>query len=111
MIGERPHSGLRLRTTWPDRGTTRITAHGELDATTVPAFADLVTTRLRPSPERLVLDLSKVDFIGSDGLSVLVGAQLRAEHSGTRLEVVPGEVVRRALEVTGLDERLCFNPG
>jgi anti-anti-sigma factor len=104
MIGETsPHPGLHLRTTWPEPRTARITARGELDAATAPTFAELVTTRLRSAPARLILDLSKVDFIGTAGLSVLAGARLRAEHTGTELVLVPGETVRRALEATGME--------
>lgn len=102
------HPGLRLRTTWPAPHAVLVTARGDLDSATAPDLARMVSDRLWATPERLVLDLSEVDFLGVAGVRVLVHAAMRAEQCGTELLVVTGAnpMVRRALEVTGADERL-----
>jgi anti-sigma B factor antagonist len=52
---------------------------------------------------RLIVDLSKVDFLDSTGLGALIGAQRRAkEYDGeVRLVVKEGQIVR-LLRITGL---------
>lgn len=104
------HPALRLRTTWPAPHAVLITVRGDLDSATADDLAALVSERLRASPERLVLDLSDVDFLGVAGVRVLLHVALRAEHSETELAVVAGTnpMVHRALEVTGADQRLTL---
>jgi anti-anti-sigma factor len=104
------HPGLRLRTAWPAPHAVLVTARGDLDSVTAPHLATLLSDRLRASPERLVADLSEVDFLGVAGVRVLLHAALQAGPGGTELLVVTGSnpVVRRALHVTGADRRLAL---
>ncbi|MGW5720312.1 STAS domain-containing protein [Amycolatopsis sp. NPDC003865] len=104
---------LRLRTAWPAPHAVLITARGDLDTATAPDLATLLSDRLRAVPERLVLDLSEVDFLGVAGIRVLLHAALQAEQSGTELLVDTGTrpTVRRALEVTGAGRRLAIVTG
>jgi anti-anti-sigma factor len=87
-----------------------ITARGALDAATAGDLAALVSDRLWAIPERLVLDLSEVDFLGVAGVRVLLHAALHAEQNGTELSVITGTntIVRRALRVTEADQRLTI---
>ena len=58
-------------------------------------------------PRRLVIDLSKVTFMDSSGLRVLLTTHRRAEEAGRSFALVKGgDTVNRLLEVTGLSERL-----
>lgn len=87
-----------------------VTVRGALDTATAGDLAALVSERLRAAPERLVLDLSEVDFLGVAGVRVLLRTALQAEQSGTELLVVAGTnpMVRRALRVTEADRRLTI---
>lgn len=110
----RPRSpALRLRTTWPAPHAVLITARGALDTATAADLASLVADRLRAIPQRLVLDLSEVDFLGVAGVRVLLHAALQAEQNGTELLVVAGTnpMVLRALRVTAADQRLTIATG
>ena len=61
----------------------------------------------QPPSGLLVLDLSKLDFIDSTGLEVLLRAARRAHDSGRRLIVArPSRYVRRLLEMTAIDQSL-----
>ena len=102
------HPNLRLRTAWPAPHAVLVTARGDLDTATAGDQASLLSDRLWATPERLVVDLSEVDFLGVAGVRVLLHAALQAEQGGTDLLVVTGAnpMVRRALQVTGADRRL-----
>jgi anti-sigma B factor antagonist len=85
-------------------GDTRLALVGELTYATVPLFTAEVTETLGPSRSRLLLDVARLHFCDSVGLSALLGAQRRAQRAG-------GEVVlfgvhgclQRSLTVTGTD--------
>jgi anti-anti-sigma factor len=87
-----------------------LTARGEVDMATVGA--------LRAAIERAVcagrdvwLDLSDVDFMDSTGLTALVAGHqaLDGRHRFTVICPVEG-AVRRALDVSGLDQVLAVYP-
>lgn len=52
----------------------------------------------------LVIDLSRVSFIDSTGVGVLVGAFKRVREIGTLAVVCPQRSVRRVFEITGLTQ-------
>lgn len=57
--------------------------------------------------DRLVIDLSDLEFIDSTGLSVLVAAHQQAVAAGREFCVVQGSgQVQRLLALAGLEERL-----
>ncbi|PPK62070.1 STAS domain-containing protein [Actinokineospora auranticolor] len=103
-----------LLTTVLDRspGWDAVRARGEVDLGTVPVLRDALLSALDvdPSPGLLVVDLTGVSFMGSVGLTVLVEAGERATSLERDLIVVatPGGVVRRAIEITGLDQALAI---
>ena len=79
------------------------------------AVADhLLATRLAgadPGARPLVIDLDRVEFMDSTGVSILLGvdAALRAEDAHLQLIGVQ-PAVRRALEVTGVWDHLHERP-
>jgi anti-sigma B factor antagonist len=82
-----------------------IQVAGEVDMITGPLLHKHLAQLLDTWPERLVIDLSQVTFMGSTGLSVLIDARHTATHQGTTLQLTG--TTRRAvavpLEITGLD--------
>jgi anti-anti-sigma factor len=60
------------------------------------------------SRERMTLDLRRLAFIDSSGMSVLIGADAEDRRTGTQLTILvaDGGIVKRALDVTGLSGRL-----
>lgn len=84
---------------------------GEVDLAAAPAVRDRLTALVQQlgvsgpnAPTAVVLDLGRVSFIDSTGLSMLVAAHSRFNECGKELRVadVPPRV-RRVLELTGLD--------
>ncbi len=83
--------------------TSLLSVEGDLDLASAPslkwALADVQSTESR----HVVVDLSKVGFIDSTALGVLVGAQ-RSLDPGVRLAIACAEEnVLRIFELTGLD--------
>ncbi|SES17781.1 STAS domain-containing protein [Lentzea albida] len=84
---------------------------GEVDTTTDDVIGHEVRVQLATRPEVLVLDLTGVVFMGSSGLNLLVQAQKEATRLGVRLVVVArGGIVRRVLEMTGVDRVVEVQP-
>jgi len=86
-------------------GATVVRVRGEVDMVTTPRLRSCLQDRLASTPQRLVVDLSAVSFLGSSGLAVLVECLEDARGRGTDLRLVAGsrEVIR-PLEATGLTE-------
>jgi anti-sigma B factor antagonist len=80
---------------------------GELDISTASNIEARLMELERSSPSRLILDLRRVNFIDSTGLSMIINADGRARKDGRRLTIVSGDgVPRRILRTVGLEDRL-----
>ena len=80
---------------------------GELDISTAANVEARLMELEKSAPERLVLDLRRVNFIDSTGLSMIINADGRARKEGRRLTIVSGDgVPRRILRTVGLEDRL-----
>jgi anti-sigma B factor antagonist len=95
-------------TATPLPAVTVVEISGEIDMATRDVMADPLFAQLDIAPPALVLDLTKVEFMGSAGLAVLIEAYKLTRQGDTSLGiVVPGSShVRRALEISGLLELL-----
>jgi anti-sigma B factor antagonist len=78
---------------------------GELDVASSGALEQAVEEV--SDYDRLVIDLSDLEFMDSTGLSVLVAAHQQALTAGHEFCVVQGPAqVQRLLALTGLEQRL-----
>ena len=86
-----------------------ISLVGELDMSTTAALDAELQRAEESSADRIVLDLSGVEFIDSSGLELLVNARRRSDPDPDRLRIRPGrDQVTRLLALTGIDELLPF---
>ena len=87
---------------------TVVRFRGDLDVFTAPVALRALAgaeagLRIGRASGPLVVDLSGVEYVGADGLTVLAGAAKRACRQGERLVLRrPSRGAHRALEVTGL---------
>jgi anti-anti-sigma factor len=97
---------LDLQVTEHGTDTRVVTVGGEIDALTAPELGALLTDQLAAAL-LVVVDLERVRFLGSAGLSVLFAANELATRENRSLWLVfPHRgMVNRALEVTGLREQ------
>jgi anti-sigma B factor antagonist len=82
---------------------------GELDLYNAPQVRDALGDACKDSPERLVVDLSEVEFIDSTALGVLIEARARLDNRRAFLLAAPGLETRRALEISGLDRHFAVH--
>ena len=86
-------------------GRVVVVAIGEVDVFTAPALDAELTRLTHDGRTSIVVDLSRVDFLDSTGLSVLVKALKRVRESEGSLDVVVTvERVAKVFRLTGLDQ-------
>ncbi len=101
--------GVVLR---PDRDLPVVEVRGELDVATAGDFRDVMHEALDLGTAEVAVDVSRLDFIDSTGLGVVVSAVKTLEHRGGVLSVFhPTRATRRVLEMTGLAERIKIVDG
>lgn len=82
-----------------------LTLSGELDATNAAEADEAVRIAWQDPPSYLVFDLSRLVFMDSTGVRVLVRARRRAtEHEGTIVLAGLTPSVSRIIELTGLNQ-------
>ena len=91
----------------PQRDTMHARLSGSLDIATSPRLrAQLAELR---GFKRLVVDLSRLDFMDSSGLRLLLELDAEARQDGFALQVVPGPpAIQRVFEITGTLQHLAF---
>lgn len=86
---------------------TVLAVNGELDLASSGALEEALEQADDSPSELLVLDLRKLEFMDSTGLSVLVKANQRAQNSGKRFAVVNGgPQVQQLFTLTRITERI-----
>jgi anti-sigma B factor antagonist len=82
-----------------------IAVIGEIELATAPRLRQQVVTVVGDGQIKIVLDLSKVDFVDSIGLGVIVSALKRVRgRNGDLIVAGPAPRVRALFELTRLDE-------
>ena len=82
-----------------------IELEGEVDVYTAPQLKQQVIGVLESGAKELVVDLTKVDYLDSTALGVLIGGLKRMrEVDGNMVLVCPSPRIRRVFEITGLDK-------
>ena len=99
-------SDVPARLTAIELDPSTIALEGEIDAHTAPDLAARYV-ELSPGDGDIVIDMSKVDFMDSSGLRVIIELHQRAEQASRRLVLrAPSHSVARLIEVSGLNGHL-----
>jgi anti-sigma B factor antagonist len=90
----------------------RLILTGELDFGTAPVLEERLR-RLAAEERTVRLDLSKLEFMDSTGIHVLLNALQTASGNGSRFEVIPefSPQVARVLRLTHVDRLISGTPG
>jgi anti-anti-sigma factor len=86
--------------------TVVLTVSGEVDILSAPQLAEAIHTALATGPAGLVVDLSRVDFLASAGMTVLVTAQADVTPPTRFAVVANGPATSRPIKLMGLDNAL-----
>ncbi len=84
---------------------------GEIDVYTAPLVREKLDEQILGGHSDLVLDLTKVSFLDSTGLGVLVGRLKLARSRGGHLRLVGADDrVLKVFSITGLDKVFEIHP-
>jgi anti-sigma B factor antagonist len=90
---------------------TVVEATGELDISNSSELSRLILEAIEEGATRLAVDLSRVTFMDSSTLGVLVGCLKRArERDGEVVLLGVNGSPRRVMEITGLDQAFTLLP-
>lgn len=84
-----------------------IALEGRLDTTTAPELDEVLKAELA-GISKLAFDLSKLEYISSAGLRVLLSAQKTMNKQGSMVVRNVGEEVNEIFEVTGFSDILSI---
>ena len=84
-----------------------LTVGGELDIATAPVLRDRLSAAIEAGKDRLVIDLSAIEFLDSVALATIVHAKQRLpEHGRMALAIDPASYVMLVFESGGLPKVL-----
>jgi anti-sigma B factor antagonist len=107
-----PHgaAGLAAMRNEVDGEASIVSVEGELDLSTAPRLKWMLVDSLDAGARQLVVDLSRVTFMDSTALGVLVGVN-RSLEPGARLAIVGSrEKVLQIFEFSGIDSAFAIFP-
>lgn len=82
-----------------------IVLEGTVDVDTAPQLKQQMITLLESDQSEIILDVSKVEYLDSTALGVIIGGCKRCrEKNGDLAVVCPDPRIRRVFEITGLDK-------
>jgi anti-sigma B factor antagonist len=96
-----------LRVSWlgVDRNTVVVRIQGPLDSNTAQDFEIRLKSLFEPMPEHLLMDLGRVDYLSSMGLTAILKYAIQLKKAGFELAVYdPPLSVRRVLEISKWDQ-------
>ena len=82
-----------------------VPLEGEIDLHVSPRIANMLNAAVKEQPRQLVVDLSKVSYIDSSGLAVLIEAMQNVEKYGGKFALAGlQENVKPIFEIARLDQ-------
>ena len=90
-----------------DNNALTLAVEGRLETTTAPELEAIVKTEL-DGVEELIFDLSKLDYISSAGLRVLLSAQKKMNNQGKMKVTGANEIVMEIFDITGFNDILTI---
>jgi anti-sigma B factor antagonist len=85
-------------------GLAVVAVSGSVDMLTAPGLTEAVDSALAKKPKGLIIDLLKVEFLGSAGISVLMKTRDNLGESIPFCVVADGPVTHRPLTLLGINE-------
>ena len=87
--------------------TPVVSIAGELDLSNADAVRSAIEDELDPATPKLVFELSELQFMDSSGIALLASLAQSVPEVELRH---PTDIVRRILEITGVDQWLPMTP-
>ena len=81
-----------------------VAVSGSVDMLTAPGLTEAIDSALAKKPKGLIIDLLKVEFLGSAGISVLMKTRDNLGDSIPFCVVADGPATHRPLTLLGINE-------
>ena len=85
-------------------GLAVVAVIGSVDMLTAPGLTEAIDSALAKKPKGLIVDLLKVEFLGSAGISVLMKTRDKLGESIPFCVVADGPATHRPLTLLGINE-------
>ena len=85
-------------------GLAVVAVSGSVDMLTAPGLTEAIDSALAKKPKGLIIDLLKVEFLGSAGISVLMKTRDNLGDSIPFCVVADGPATHRPLTLLGINE-------
>lgn len=93
------------------QGAIVVQLTGDIDLNQSPSFHQALVDLCAEEPDRLIVHLSRVDYIDSSGVGSLVEIYRRLKRQGRKMILVaPSKRVGSVLEITKLDKFFTIVP-
>jgi anti-anti-sigma factor len=89
-------------------GLAVVSVGGSVDMLTAPGLSEAIDGALAKKPKGLIVDLSKVEFLGSAGISVLMKARDTLGDATPFCVVADGPATHRPLTLLGINELMSL---
>ena len=96
-----------VTTNWIHRNVVVVAISGDLDMATAPEVADAIRSAVEHGPAALIVDLSRVQFLASAGINLLISVHRDLLPSKRFGVVADGPATSRPLTVIGVDTILA----
>lgn len=86
-------------------GVKSLDLDGEVDVYTAPLLRQAIVDQVDSGTKHLLINLSKVEYLDSTGLGILIGGVKRLKEQDGSLRLVgPSARITRIFEITGLNK-------
>src|ERR1700752_4849564 len=89
-------------------GLAVVSVSGSIDMLTAPGLTASLESALAKKPNGLIVDLSKVEFLGSAGIRGLMKTRETLGDSVPFCVVADGPATHRPLTLLGINEMMCL---
>ena len=93
---------LTIEEFWTERMVV-VAVTGDLDLLTTPQLDHAILSALRKQPTALIVDLTRVDFLASVSMNLLVAVHQKITPAARFGVVADGPVTRRPMKLIGID--------
>ena len=108
MADLNPAGGAPVTVRTSREGSTPVVSiAGELDLSNADSVRSAIEGELDPGTPKLVFELSRLEFMDSSGIALLTSLAQAVPEVELRH---PTDIVRRILEITGVDQWLPMTP-
>jgi len=90
-------------------GLAVVSVTGSVDMLTAPGLSEAIDTALAKKPHGLIVDLSRVEFLGSAGISVLMKTRDTLGETTQFCVVADGPATHRPLTLLGINELMLLS--